>query len=518
MANLITWYAFDYLTNNRLGEVPLSSVTWSQPLNSSGSLSATINLRDPFVREMEPMATTMPGKTVLLGVIDGAVVWSGVIMSREFTGSTGQLTIGAQDLLCVLDQIQTVYDYSNLPTSPVGNLTLGGTSGIYSTATAARSPDIYYREMGYDAPEWWNVNPVASIVAAGQMISDALSYHAWEWSKHLGSTFNFGSVLGAMPTIHSMGGTPDPQWWMTIEHPLSQRLSLGAAVQKIAGGKIFSSFDYTFTAQLGSDGVPTYSVDFWWPRVGLDSTYTRPLVIDSEADVIDWTYTEDSTQQYTAIIVTGGSNANSARGGATDAFTATTYAGNGFYTGEPLLSGTSIRTRQWSDGTFNTGTVISSLPVGMFGYSLSIVWDGGTPSWSSSYLNGFTVFIDGGPTQALYPPTQKTSSYTTSNSEDELMSLAWGDLSICQWPVTTPMVTVDAFGDFGLNKVYIGDDIRFAISPCERFPLGLDQEWRVVQIDATINDSGLSTLQYTLSMPLNQNTATNGFPGLQPPE
>ena len=515
----VRYLSFDYLTNKFTGEIMgLTGVTWSEIINATGSFSGTLNLRDENVSASVAGGVINPGKTVLLAVTGTEVLWGGLITGAEFTASTGVMTISGADFLTILDRMQQQFSYSGLPNIPGANLNFAGSPDTWASYAYEDSYAFFWPALG--GPRYWVANPVAPAIAAFAMIGDALSYNAYQFVHAMPGLDlpTTGGLINVTPVIHSLGGSPPPAYWMAIDHPLSQRLSLGAACQKLAGAKVYSGFDISFTATL-VDHVPEYALEIWWPRMGVDVTVTPtevPVVYVNGSEGIDFTYTIDATQQYTTIFVTSGSASKGLKAGASDYWSGTTFAGNGYYTADPILVDTWVNVSQWDDDTIYPGKVVACVPVGEFGWSTSIAWTGATPPWATETLAGFTMIVQDGPTSQGYPPSQMTASYSTTNSLNALDALAYGDLAASQWPISNPVLTIDLDNALA-TQIKLGDDIRVVTARNEIWPSsGLDCIFRVVQKDTVITDVGVSTVAFTLTMPFNTD-GLNGFPGVQPP-
>jgi hypothetical protein len=104
-----------------------------------------------------------------------------------------------------------------------------------------------------------------------------------------------------------------------------------------------------------------------------------------------------------------------------------------------------------------------------------------------------------------------------------LTGIANGDLQLLQNPTSIMTITCPlnltgtaAAGSVLLSEFTTGDGVITRIDPATtselgtpvfgpandpRFPAGLDFEWRINQWLATVNDSGVSTIAFTLGIP-----------------
>lgn len=102
---------------------------------------------------------------------------------------------------------------------------------------------------------------------------------------------------------------------------------------------------------------------------------------------------------------------------------------------------------------------------------------------------------------AGWPLLEKVNSYSNITSSTVLTQVAQEDLAKQSYPVTVPTVKIPMFGDPLPFMYQIGDDIRWIIESDERFPMGVDYNWRIVGIDWKPSDEGLSIVQFTLNLP-----------------
>ena len=84
------------------------------------------------------------------------------------------------------------------------------------------------------------------------------------------------------------------------------------------------------------------------------------------------------------------------------------------------------------------------------------------------------------------------------------------DLALYSYAPVAPTVTLGLFDpNLPLGSFIVGDDVQLNLPEFgqdgqifdPRFPNGLSQEWRIVSWQATVGDSGRSTLVLTLNQP-----------------
>lgn len=93
-----TYLVCDLRTNALLAELPLSSVSFSRILNGAGHFQGTLHLGDPKVTALNPIASTIPGRTAIYVDRDGALVWGGIIWTRgPYQPTTQSIALGGME-------------------------------------------------------------------------------------------------------------------------------------------------------------------------------------------------------------------------------------------------------------------------------------------------------------------------------------------------------------------------------------------------------------------------------------
>ena len=523
--NIVEYLCFDILTNQFLGDLQgLYGVTFSNVLNGSGPFSGKLNtkhlaaIRNRNGLSAEPaFAMTNPNHTILVITVNGAVRWSGIITDRNYQHTTGEMSLSGMQLEGYLASLTQTRDYAaHWPGN--GSLNSSGSTLTYSSSNA----------------NFWLTNPIPPAQAAAKVIGDTLYDYYTAYSSIPASAFTSGNavssscILNSAVKAHFYGGYPAANWWTNEQWPLTGRSSLSQLLSTMSTEHVTCGFDWAWTASLSGTAL-SFSLDLYWPRMGYDSTGTNGgslgsntnktglLTISQQGDGLDYTYPESGGQQATRLYAISG-GIKGYRLGVGDvlkgiSWTATSVT-NLPYFDYFLPAGTKILLCAGS--TAYPATVVHTTPVGIFGVQWKIKYSG---SYPSSFTAGqpLTAVIQGGPTVAGYPPIDKTSSYTHTKSDLSIRAAAFGELAAEQWPLTTPTVTVRAFGPSGFGACNVGDDIRWIIEPDERFVNGLDTYWRVTQAAWTIAGDGMSTCVYTLDVPPSTALANGGFPGFRPP-
>ena len=501
----ISYQTYDMLSGNLLGELPLVNVSFSNVLNGGGAFRGQIVATDPkFNSQPSPYATFMPGKTILLAIVAGTICWSGIILSRTYTQSTGILEIDGIELEGYLGRLQQTRDYS-------AHFPGWGNQGFGTAVTS-----IVY---GTYASTLWRTNPVPPVVAAAQVIGDTFSdlYFAY---NQLG-TANSGSLLNANVIVNLPSGYPSGAYHSEEKLPLSNHSSLDSLLQTMSMEHVTCGFDWHWAASLSGNNQVSTTLNLTWPRRGFDCTggsggalgtnTTGIGVIDSR-DFVDYTYVEDSSSQATRVFALSG-GIKGYRVGIGDVSYGFTTTSN-IYMQTALPFGTPV-TIQYGGSTY-TANIRHITPEGTLGFMWKLSnWSPSTPSFVAN--QAIEAMVTGGPTSLGYPPMQKSSTYTAWKVDSQLRNLAFSELAQYQWPITTPTITVDAFGSSGFGLATVGDDIRVVIGADQRFLSGLDTYWRVVNMDWTISDTGQSTVTYSLDVPPSSSLSTGGFPGFRPP-
>lgn len=87
----------DLLSNDIIGELPLTGVTFTQQLNQAGTLNAHLLLSGVATPQFNVNASTTPGRSAIYVDRDGDLIWGGVIWNREYLSSTQTLSITARE-------------------------------------------------------------------------------------------------------------------------------------------------------------------------------------------------------------------------------------------------------------------------------------------------------------------------------------------------------------------------------------------------------------------------------------
>ena len=86
----------DLLTNQVTAELDLTNVSFTQQLNSAGSLSAQLLLTgtpDPATA----ITATIPGRSAIYVDRNGVIVWGGIIWNRTYNSNNQHININASE-------------------------------------------------------------------------------------------------------------------------------------------------------------------------------------------------------------------------------------------------------------------------------------------------------------------------------------------------------------------------------------------------------------------------------------
>ena len=93
----------DLLTGRRILDVPFTAASWSVELNGPGTVSATVDLKDPTVRQLDMWNAAQVGKTFLAAVENDVILEAGPIWARKWERRDGKLTLEARGLWSYFD-------------------------------------------------------------------------------------------------------------------------------------------------------------------------------------------------------------------------------------------------------------------------------------------------------------------------------------------------------------------------------------------------------------------------------
>lgn len=252
-----------------IAEVPFFGVKFSQRLNTPGSFSANLNLRDSSAQALNLLEGTQPSRTALFVDFLGQIVWGGIIWTRQYSRQqAAQIPIGGKEFWSYFTQRVQAKDY----TTPPG-------SGAY-----------------------WSTNPADPMATALQVVSDALAVP--------GSALAAGS--GFPLTLNANNGVPTPSGeWISSSYPLTQYQSIDTMVSQLSQMGYGPGFDFAIDCAYGagqqSGSLPVLSLNLSNPTRGLQVGTSGLTIITANQD--DYGFPEDGTQQGTTCYDTASSGA-----------------------------------------------------------------------------------------------------------------------------------------------------------------------------------------------------------------
>ena len=127
----------DLLTNNILGELPLTGVSFNQQLNQAGTLTGRLLLSGLSGFQFNVDASTIPGRCALYVDRDDQIVWGGIILGREYNSNSQSLNLTAREFESYFERRRITSDVVFTNTD---QLTIA--QSLFNTAQAAPFGDI----------------------------------------------------------------------------------------------------------------------------------------------------------------------------------------------------------------------------------------------------------------------------------------------------------------------------------------------------------------------------------------
>jgi hypothetical protein len=148
----------DLLTNSILAELPITGVSFTQQLNTSGTFTGHLLLSGVNAEALNVSAGTIPGRTAIYVDRNGVLVWGGVLWNREYNSTEQTLTFQAREFESYFERrkITTTQVFNNIDQLTIANAlinsaqsTAAGNIGV--TTTAATSGVLVSRTYyGYE--------------------------------------------------------------------------------------------------------------------------------------------------------------------------------------------------------------------------------------------------------------------------------------------------------------------------------------------------------------------------------
>ena len=165
MATTTTYRYFfaDLKTNAVLAELQLTGVSFTQQLNTTGTLTGRIQISGFNTANANLLNATIPARTAIYVDRNGVIVWGGIIWSRDYSSKTQTMTFNAREFMSYFERRRIIANlgYSNTDvivmaqgiinnaqTNTYGNIgVLVGQAGQTTTGGAVTASRIYY---GYE--------------------------------------------------------------------------------------------------------------------------------------------------------------------------------------------------------------------------------------------------------------------------------------------------------------------------------------------------------------------------------
>ena len=285
-----TYYSYDLLTGTLIGSFPARSVTFGQQLNTPGTGSFTIDLSDPRVRATNPIACTIPNRTLTVIDYQGAILWAGINSTRRWqvgasTSDTQRtLTVQAVELWAYFQQRVQATDYSAPPSSGI------------TTPMALWNPP-----GGIGGP--WD----ATLIAA-QVIGDAIGYTdsglqpAGNLLGGLGLLINGATPSAATPVVPGND-------YVDVTYPFTTLQTVDTIVTQLSQLGLGAGFDFGVDVAYsnGSGSAPIATINISYPRRGRTVAQNN-LTLDLTT-ARSYEFPEDGTQTANQVYELGGSGA-----------------------------------------------------------------------------------------------------------------------------------------------------------------------------------------------------------------
>jgi hypothetical protein len=137
MATTYRYLFADLLTNDIIGELPLTGVSFNQQLNQAGTLTGRLLLSGLSGYEFNVDASTIPGRCVIYVDRDAEIVWGGIIWFREYNSGEQKLTLSAREFESYFERRRITAD---VVFTSVDQLTVA--QSLFNTAQAAPNGNI----------------------------------------------------------------------------------------------------------------------------------------------------------------------------------------------------------------------------------------------------------------------------------------------------------------------------------------------------------------------------------------
>jgi hypothetical protein len=125
-AHTYTYLFCDLVTDQVIAELPLQQVTYETMLSGIGTLRAFVPLNDETL-PLDPIGSTVGGRTALYVDRDGVIVWGGIMWTRQL--AAGGITIQAAEFLSYYQRRYVTKTLSTFPRNLHGHPGIRGPGG-----------------------------------------------------------------------------------------------------------------------------------------------------------------------------------------------------------------------------------------------------------------------------------------------------------------------------------------------------------------------------------------------------
>lgn len=283
--NPFTYYCYDLLSGALIGQSPMRAVTFGQQLNQPGTMTATLDLMDPRVQSTNPLGCTKPNRTLVVIDYQGAILWAGIVITRNWKRSAEANTVAALEIQCAevwawFQQRIQATDYSAPPSS-----------GITGSMT------------------YWTATPWDPTLIAAQILSDAVAYTDGATNSNV-QLLNNGWVIrvnGAAPNAASP--VVPALDYVAVNYPFTSMQSVDTIVTQLSQLGLGVGFDFAidlaYSGGPGTTPVPTINLSY--PRRGRLFSQNN-LVLDL-GTARSYSFPEDGSQTANQVYELGGSGA-----------------------------------------------------------------------------------------------------------------------------------------------------------------------------------------------------------------
>lgn len=254
---------YDLLTNTPITELPLNGVSFTQQLNSAGTLSATLLITDASEQALSIALGTAPNRTALYversDLVNGVgreLVWGGMLWSREYSSTNQSITINAREFESYLEKVFINTNYMGL----------------------GRTPPAVVR---YTSIDMFQAVQVLLNVTQGLPNTD------------------IGIRVG--------GGTSGVL--VSPTYATADNKSIYQGITDLSQGN--NGFDFNVDVYYDGSGVPQKVMNLGYPKIGYRYSATDPNAptLQLPGNILEYSYFEDGSLMATDVYTIGGGTA-----------------------------------------------------------------------------------------------------------------------------------------------------------------------------------------------------------------